>query len=296
MTVVVSGASGFVGRALMQRLGARARSLSLRGGDSSSWVQALQQADCVVHLAARVHVMHDQDQDPLASYRAVNTGVTLQFAQCAAQAGVRRFVFISSVKVLGESSVAGRALRESDSPAPQDPYGQSKWEAEQALLELGRATGMQVVIIRPPLVYGPGVKANFASLIRLVRCGIPVPLAGLDNRRSLVALDNLVDFIDCCTTHPGAAHGTFLVSDDDDVSTPELIRRIAAAQNRPAHLFFIPLRILWIIARIGGKSAAMERLCGNLQVDISNARTVLGWVPPVRMQDCLRKTIAGSRS
>ena len=291
MTVVVSGASGFIGRTLMQRLGAGARGLSLRDNNHNGWAQALQQVDCVVHLAARVHVMHDQYPDPLATYRAVNTDLTLQFAQCAAQAGVRRFVFLSSVKVLGESSVRGRALRESDLPAPQDPYGQSKWEAEQALLQLGHATGMQVVIIRPPLVYGPGVKANFASLIRWVRWGIPLPLAALDNRRSLVALDNLVDFIQCCVTHPAATGGTFLVSDGDDVSTPELIRRIAAAQNRTAHLFFIPLRILWLMARISGKSAALERLCGDLQVDISKARTVLGWEPPVRMQDCLRKTI-----
>ena len=291
MTVVVTGASGFVGSAVMRQLGSRGRALSLRT-PQGQWAAVLQGADCVVHLAARAHIMHDRVADPLAAYREINTVATLHLARMAAQAGVRRFVFMSSVKVSGERSQPGQPLFELQTPAPEDAYGISKWEAEQALREIGRETAMEVVIIRPPLVYGPGVRANFAQLIRWVARGVPLPLAGVDNRRSLVALDNLVDFVDCCLRHPAAANATFMVSDGDDVSTPNLIRRIAQAQGRSARLFHVAPQWLRLAGQLTGKSTAVERLCGSLQVDISKARTVLGWFPRVSMPEALRATVA----
>ena len=290
MTVVVTGASGFVGRALMAHLSGQARSLSLRT-DPTGWDAVLAGASCVVHLAARVHVMHDRVADPLPLYRAVNTVATLDLARRAVRAGARRFVFMSSVKVCGERTLEGQPFRESQAPAPEDPYGISKWEAEQQLLALGRETGLEVVIIRPPLVYGLGVVANFARLLQTVERGVPLPLAGVNNQRSLIALPNLVDFIVLCTRHPAAAQQTFLVSDGDDVSTPELIRRIAQAQGRRARLFYVPPAVLIGAARLFRRAPAVERLCGNLQVDSSHARTLLGWTPPLSMRDGLAQTV-----
>ena len=290
MTVVVTGASGFVGRAVMDRLAERGRPLSLRT-DPSSWDAVLAGATCVVHLAARVHVMNDHAADPLLLYRAVNTAATLDLARRAVRAGVRRLVFMSSVKVSGERTPAGQPFREAQAPAPEDPYGISKWEAEQQLLALGRETGLEVVIIRPPLVYGPGVVANFARLLQTVQRGVPLPLAGVHNQRSLIALPNLVDFVVRCIQHPAAAQQTFLVSDGDDVSTPELIRRIAHAQGRPARLFYVPPAALVAAARMLGRGPAVERLCGNLQIDSNHARTLLGWTPPVSMRDGLAQTV-----
>jgi len=293
LKIVVTGASGFVGRALMQRWldgPVQAVPLSLRE-PPAVWAGALRGADAVVHLAARVHILQDAAADPLAQYRAINTVATLQLATAAAQAGVRRFVFVSSVKVCGERTAPGRPFTAGQTPAPEDPYGQSKWEAEQQLQALARATGLELVIIRPPLVYGPGVKANFARLIQWVARGVPLPLAGLDNRRSLVALPNLVDLMDCCVHHPAAAGQTFLVSDGEDVSTTTLILRIASVLQRPARLFAVPPFWLERLGRFCGQSAAVERLCGTLQVDIAATREVLGWTPPVDMQQGLQLTI-----
>ena len=234
---------------------------------------------------------NDTAADPLADFRAVNVALTLQLAQAAVAAGVRRLIYLSSVKVNGDSTHPGKPFRESDLPQPPDPYGVSKWEAENALLAFALNHPLEVVIIRPPLVYGPGVKANFARLINLVGKGIPLPFAALDNRRSLVSIDNLVDFIICAMQHKSAAGEVFMVSDGDDISTPELIRRIAHAQGRSARLLAVPPSALQWIGKISGKSDVVERLCGNLQVDIEKARVILGWQPRYSMQECLKRTV-----
>jgi nucleoside-diphosphate-sugar epimerase len=263
---------------------------------STDWCAALANVQIVVHLAARVHVMHDQSADPMAEFRQVNVQGTLHLARQAAAAGVRRFVFVSSVKVNGESTCPGRAFLESDPPNPQDAYGTSKHEAEQGLRQLALETGLEVVIIRPPLVYGPGVKANFAALMRVVQKGWPLPLGAVNNRRSLVALDNLTDFIMTVITHPAAANQTFLISDGQDLSTAELIRAMADAAHTRARLMSVPLWVLAWGGRLTGKTQAVGRLCENLQVDSSKARDLLGWVPVVSVQEGLRRVILGKQA
>jgi nucleoside-diphosphate-sugar epimerase len=235
--------------------------------------------------------MQDTAADPMTAFRAVNVEGTLNLARQAAAAGVKRFVFISSVKVNGESMQSGRAFTEADAPNPQDAYGQSKHEAEQGLRQLSADTGMEVVIIRPPLVYGPGVKANFAALMRAVQCGWPLPLGAVHNQRSLVGLDNLVDFIITCITHPHAANQTFFVSDGQDLSTIELVRGMAQAAGLTARLLPVPVWALRAGASLLGKGDAVQRLCGNLQVDISKARSLLAWVPPVSVAEGLRRAM-----
>lgn len=312
--ILVTGATGFVGKAAVQRLLADGESRRVavavrKGGQpwpervlprvtgdlepATDWSVGLEGVVVVVHCAARVHVMHDTEADPLTAFRVVNVEGTLNLARQAAAAGVKRFVFISSVKVNGESTQPGRAFTESHAPDPQDAYGVSKHEAEQGLRQLAADTGMEVVIIRPPLVYGPGVKANFAALMRAVQRGWPLPLGAVHNQRSLVALDNLVDFIVTCITHPQAANQTFLVSDGQDQSTTELVRGMAQAAGVPARLLPVPVWALQVGARILGKGDAVQRLCGNLQVDISKARQLLGWVPPVSVADGLRRAVGG---
>lgn len=257
-------------------------------GPHTNWVPALSDAQVIVHLAARVHLMRDPASDPLAEFRRVNSEGTLNLARQAAAAGARRFVFLSSVKVNGEAG----AFEESDAAAPSDAYGLSKSEAEKGLREIAAETGMDVVIIRSPLVYGPGVQANFRALIRGIALGIPLPLGAVDNRRSLVALDNLVDLIVTCVEHPAAANETFFVSDGEDLSTPQLIRRLARAMGRPARLISVPAPLLMTTATLLGKRHVAQRLLGSLQVDISKARRLLGWVPPVSVDEALRRTAA----
>ena len=310
MKVLVTGANGFVGLAVLQRLnvisglqalGSLRQAAGFTGtpvievGDltaQTDWSLALAGAGVVVHLAARVHVMHDTAADLLTAFRAVNVDGTLKLARQAAAAGIKRFVFVSSVKVNGESTLLGRAFTEANAPNPHDAYGQSKLEAEQGLRQLSADTGMEVVIIRPPLVYGPGVKANFATLMRAVQGGWPLPLGAAHNQRSLVALDNLVDFIVTCITHPQASNQTFLVSDGQDLSTTELVRGMAQAAGVSARLLPVPVWALQAGASLLGKGDAVQRLCGNLQVDMSKARSLLGWVPPVTVEEGLRRAMA----
>lgn len=247
--------------------------------------------DAVVHLAARVHVMHDTAADPLALYRATNTEATLNLARQAAQAGVTRFVFVSSIKVNGEGR--DTAYTEADVPAPEDAYAVSKWEAEQGLWRIARETGLEVVVLRPPLVYGPGVRANFRRLLDTVARGWPLPLGAIENRRSLLYLGNFVDAIGRCIEHPAAAGQTFLIDDGQPVSTPELIRAVARAMGRPARLPAVPVGVLEFAGALLGKRAAVARLTGSLWLDSSPIRARLGWTPPYSMEAGLAATVAG---
>ena len=256
----------------------------------TDWSAALQGVEVVLHAAARAHIMRDEALDPLAEYRRVNVAGTLNLARQAAAAGVRRFVFVSSIKVNGESTQPGRPFTADDAPAPEDAYGMSKAEAEAGLWEMARATGMELVIVRPVLVYGPGVKGNLASMMRWVRRGLPLPLgAVIGNRRSLVALDNLVDLLAVCAVHPKAANQVFLASDGEDASTARLLRLMAMAAQRPARLLPVPVALLQWGARLLGKQAVAQRLLGSLQVDIQKNRDVLGWQPPVPEQAAWQK-------
>ncbi len=249
-----------------------------------------------MHLAARVHVMNDKSPDPLAEFRRVNVEGTVALARQAAIAGVRRFVFLSSVKVNGEFTEAGHLFTADDAPAPEDSYAVSKYEAEQLLRQIAAETGMEVVIIRPPLVYGPGVKANFESMMRCLARGVPLPLAAVtNNRRSLVALDNLVGLIVTCLNHPAAANQAFLVSDGKDLSTAQLLKRMGAAIGQPARLFYLPPTLLKLGASVLNRPGIYQRLCGSLQLDIAKTRQLLGWTPPVSVDEGLRRAAEGFR-
>ncbi len=308
-TILVTGANGFIGRALCAELARReycvlgvvrdlSRSLNLpckmtEIGDiepAMDWSATLKGVKVVVHLVARVHKMCQSVPDPLKEFRRINVASTENLARQAVLAGVRRFIYLSSIKVNGEETFPGRPFTEQDLSAPVDPYSISKYEAEDRLRQVAGETAMEVVIIRPSLVYGPGVKANFLSLMRCVNKRIPLPLGAIQNKRSFVALDNLVDLIIICITHPAAGNQTFLASDGEDLSTPELLCRMGMALGTPARLFSIPMGLLQIGALFLGKRAAAQRLCGSLQVDISKARTLLDWTPPVSVDDALRKT------
>ncbi|MCC6611816.1 MAG: SDR family oxidoreductase [Burkholderiales bacterium] len=313
MKVLVTGATGFIGRSLCPALRGRGFAVraAVRGepalpadieiakidtlGPATRWSAAVSGVDAIVHLAGRAHVLGANGADEAAKVRAVNMEATVHLARAAIRAGVRRFVFVSTAKVHGEQN-AGRPWTEQDPPAPQDLYAVSKWEAEQALAELSRTSALEVVVLRPPLVYGPGVKANFLRLLRTVDRGLPVPLGAIRNRRSLVYVGNLADAIATSIDRPAAANRTFLVSDGEDVSTPELIRRVAAALDRPARLVSVPLWMLRLGARLLGRGADFERLVGELAVDASAIRRELGWQPPYSMQSGLEATAKWYRS
>lgn len=304
MRVLVTGANGFVGRALCPHLVALGHEVipvvrrQSRIADevivhgAESWKAALKGCDCVIHLAARAHVMQDQERDPLLAFRANNVDTTIELAKRVVEAGVRRFVFMSTIKVNGEETDPGCSFSHDDPVAPKDPYAISKWEAEQGLLEIAKSTGLEVVIIRPPLVYGPGVKGNFATLIKWVKNGIPLPLGAIRNRRSMMALDNLVNFTALCAdidASPNAKGQVFLVSDGEDVSTAELLRKVAKAYRRNSRLFRVPEGLMRLSARWLGKASIADRLFGSLEVDASKARQMLGWRPPSSMDEQLQK-------
>ncbi|MEQ1591154.1 MAG: SDR family oxidoreductase [Thiobacillaceae bacterium] len=305
MRTLVTGASGFVGSALCARLDTSGFEVvpTVRGKPASAheivvgnidnktdWTTALAGCEAVVHLAARVHVMDDTARDPLALYRQTNADGTLNLARQAARAGVKRLIFVSSIKVNGEGRDA--PYSESDVPAPEDAYAISKWEAEQGLADIAQQTGLEVVVLRPPLVYGPGVGANFLRLMQTVNRGWPLPLGAIHNRRSLLYLGNFTDAIRLCIEHPAAAGQTFLFDDGQPVSSPDLIRAIARALGRPVRLLAVPVGVLKLAGTLLGKQAAVERLTGSLFVDSSAIRSRLGWVPPYTMQQGLDATVA----
>ena len=309
MRILSTGSTGFVGKALMSALHIKRHEISapMRAQSESSaslnsflvgdinaatnWSTALQGADAVVHLAARVHVMRDTADNPLKEFRSVNTEGTLNLARQAAAAGIRRFIFLSTIGVNGNSTSLGRFFTETSASLPHDFYSVSKHEAEVGLGSIAASSGMEVVIIRPTLVHGSKAPGNFGKLTRLVSKGLPLPLASIDNRRSVVGIDNLVDFIVTCLEHPAAANQTFLVSDGEDLSTPDLIRRMARAMNRPARLLPVPKSVLMAAAAMLGKSDMAQRLCSSLQVDISKSRALLGWNPPLSVDEGLRRAV-----
>lgn len=304
--ILVTGASGFVGHELCAALLRKGHTVrgaarsqmgtdvpaSIIGdiGPNTDWSAALDGVQIVIHLAARVHVMHESASDPLAEFRSVNTAGTEHLARCAATSGVKRMVYVSSIKVNGEQTSGGRKFSDVDTPAPLDPYGVSKWEAEQALHRISRETGLEIVIVRPPLVSGPGVKGNFEQMLRVVARGIPLPFASLQNQRSLIYLGNLVDALITCATHPAAPGKTFLVCDGEDVSTPVLLQLLAAAMGVTSRLLPCPPALLRFAGSMVGRSQQAERLLGSLQVDGDKIRRDLNWVPPYSLQQGLRAT------
>jgi nucleoside-diphosphate-sugar epimerase len=301
-SVAVTGASGFIGSSLVKELAARQFNVHQVPRCSVE----VEGAQCLIHCAARTHIMRGDTLAPLSDYRRVNVHGTLNLARRAAVVGVKRFLFLSSVKVNGESTdglpccsvsacsndVGSRRFARDDEPRPEDAYGISKWEAEQGLWKIASQTGMEVVVVRPSLVYGPGVKGNFARLLNLVRSGVPLPLAAVDNRRSFIGIDNLLDLLIRCVDHPKVAGQTLLVSDGQDLSTPELLGMIAKAMGRPARLFPVPVPLLRLTGLALGRLNEVDRLVGSLQVDSSATCELLGWTPPVSVEEGIKRMVA----
>lgn len=308
--LLITGANGFVGRALISKLALETNHFvrasvrkkiiqfssqievveNMDASSNTNWTDALRDIDVVIHLLARVHVMDDKVADPLLEFRNINVNATIALANAAAKQGVKRFVFLSSVKVNGESTFH-KPFSESDLPHPQDAYAISKWEAEEALREISKDTGMEVVIIRSPLVYGPKVKANFLKMMQYISRGIPLPLGAIQNKRSLIGIDNLVDFIATTISHPNATNQTFLISDDEDISTTDLLRRIGKYIGMPARLIPLHPKILSFLFNILGRQDFGNRLLGSLEVDITKAKKLLAWSPPKTLDEGLRATV-----
>ncbi len=309
MKILLTGANGFVGRRLtseLLKLGHQIRAAlrSSANSETSSceivnitnidfetdWTAALKGVAVVIHLAARVHVMRDHALDPLSEFRRTNAAGTEHLARCAAAAGVKRLVYVSSIKVNGEETENGHRYSEQDIPAPQDPYGISKWEAEQAVQRVAQETGLEVVIVRPPLIYGAEVKGNFIQMMKVVARGIPLPLAALHNQRDLLYVGNLADALIACATHPAAVGQTYVLCDGEPVSTSELLQRLARALGVSPRLFPFPTSVLELAGKLSGKSDQVDRLLGSLQIDSAKIRRELNWTPPFTMQQGLQAT------
>jgi nucleoside-diphosphate-sugar epimerase len=308
--LLITGANGFIGRALTSKLALEANYFvrasirkkiiqfpsqievveNMEASSNSNWADALRHIDVVIHLLARVHVMDDKVADPLLEFRNINVNTTIALAKTAAKLGIKRFIFLSSVKVNGESTFH-KPFSEFDLPDPQDAYAISKWEAEEALRKISKDTGMEVVIIRSPLVYGPHVKANFLKMMQYIKRGIPLPLGAIQNKRSLIGIDNLVDFIATTISHPKAANQTFLISDDEDISTTDLLRRIGKYIGKPARLIPLHPKILSFLFHILGRQDFGDRLLGSFEVDITKAKKLLAWSPPKTLDEGLRATV-----
>jgi nucleoside-diphosphate-sugar epimerase len=302
---LITGASGFIGSRLCLHLASKGKKIRCvsRASDlpwetvcanlngETDWSEALQGVECIVHLAARVHVMGVKSNDSLDEYRAVNVFGTTNLAKQAADAGVKRFVYVSTIKVNGEETKQGSVFTADDVPSPSDYYGITKWEAEKELIAMSKKTNMEVVIIRPPLVYGPGAKGNFATLLKWLSKGVPLPLDGIDNKRSFIALDNLISLITLCIEHPDAKNKTFLAADGEDLSTTLLLQKLGSAVGKTARLFYIQKGNLELMGKLFGKQKAVQKLVGSLQVDISKTRDILGWVPPLSVDEGLRRCV-----
>ena len=310
MKVLVTGANGFIGRALTESLVSAGRfqvlamvrcktSLPDRVEpliadllDEIDWVPLLADVDVIVHLAGRAHVLDEKENDPLLAYRRINVEATRRLAQCAAAAGVKRFIFVSTIKVNGEHTNGHAPFKNDDAANPADPYSLSKYEAELMLQDIASQSDMELVIIRPPLVYGPGVKGNFATMLAWLESGIPLPLGAINNRRSLLALDNFCEFLSLCVTHPDAGGHTLLISDGEDLSTTGLLQALKAGMHAHTWLLPVPAGIVRLLAIITGHRVRADRVLGNLQLDPAETFRLTGWRPPKRAQDALRETAA----
>ena len=310
MNIFITGATGFIGRQIISVLSTHSQFTLVAAirsvnntfsnniktvkvddlGPDNSWGDELDSVDVIIHTAARVHIMNETSIDPLSEFRRVNLQGTINLAHQAAEAGVKRFIFLSSIKVNGESNFLNLPYTDIDPSSPVDPYAISKFETEEALYKISKETGMEVVCIRPPLVYGPRVKANFKNMMGWLYKGVPLPFGAIYNTRSLVALDNLVDLIVTCIDHPAAANETFLVSDGDDLSTTELLKRVSVALGKKPRLLPVNQKVLEFCLGLMGKKDLAQRLCGSLQVDISKAKRLLNWVPPVSVDEALQET------
>lgn len=311
MKVLLTGASGFIGKALCNQLIsekytiiAPVRALNLLTDDDLlfpikykglqhevEWTSMLEKVDVVIHLASRVHIMDEKSNDPLIEFRKINVDATLKLAQKAINSGVKRFIYLSSIKVNGEESFPTQPFRADDTPSPKDPYGISKYEAETGLFRLARESEMEIVIIRPPLVYGPGVKANFKQIMNIVGKGLPLPFGAINNKRSFVALDNLNNFIIKCVNHPSAANQVFLISDGYDLSLTELLKKLSISLNSSTYLFSVPVWWIRFLLRLIGKRNISLRLFGWLQVDISKNKELTGWIPNSNVDEYFKQTV-----
>jgi len=310
--ILLTGASGFVGSVLLNNFYLSGKNIKPVGRNISqlankkifcwkeikaidshtNWLEALENVEVIVHLAARVHVMRDISVNPLSEFRQVNVEGTRNLALQAVEAGVKRFVYLSSIKVNGESTLPDTCFTSNDLVNPQDPYGISKWEAEQVLHNISAETGLEVVIIRPPLIYGPSAKGNFASMVKWLRRGVPLPFGSIHNKRSLVSVDNLCDLISQCVFHPAAAGQTFMVSDNDDLSTTELLTRTAFAMGIKPNLFNVPQKLLELSTTLLGQSDLSQRLFSSLQVDISKTKELLNWKPLISVDEGLKRAVS----